>query len=585
MSEPAPTCASGGITPLRLAVCGAEEAGTSALAGRLSAAIAQRPVIVSALPGPEPHLSPLELAGCDLAILLVELADGFTDEVRRRAVIASTVGVRHLLLVANNLDLTGWDLQTFEAAASAFQSLVARLPHESALAIPISVLTGDNIEGPSPATSWYQGPALIPYLTGLDPDPDRATRPLRLPIAAVTRPGPDRRHYNGSILSGTLRRGQEVQVATSQARSMVEEIIIDGEVRETASAGDTVAVGLATHIDVSSGNMLVSPAQPPLLAEQLAAHVLWLGDEPMLPGRDYTIKLAGGEITGSVTGVKHRLNIGTLHHDAARTLHRGEIGSCTIATSGPMAIDSFEADPNAGRVVLADRVTGSPIAVGTIDFALRRGQNIHVQRLIVSKRVRADIKNQTPCILWFTGLSGAGKSTIANLVESQLAERGFHTYMLDGDNVRHGLNKDLGFTAADRVENIRRVGEVAKLFVDAGLIVLCSFISPFRAERETVRSLVGESEFIEVYVSAPLEVCEERDPKGLYAKSRAGRLPNFTGIDSPYETPENPALVLDTAQTPADALAQQVVDLLQQRAIVAPAARQMAPFARMVGGD
>lgn len=572
-------------TLLRMAVCGPEEAGTSALAGRIEAALTGRPRVVSALPGSVTPEATLALSRCDLAILLVDAASGFTAETRKQAVIAASVGVRHLLLVTNNVALTGWNLQAFETAAAELRSLAAELQLASALTIPVSVLTGDNVEAASAATSWYQGPALLPYLAELDPDPQRAGRPLRLPISSVTRPGPDRRHYNGIVASGTLRRGQEVLVATSEARSSVESILVEGVERESASGGDSVAVELNSHVDVSSGDMLVSPAQPPLVAEQLAAHIVWIGDEPLLPGRDYTIRLAGREMTASVTGVKHRLNIETLHHDVARTLHRGEIGACTIAISGPMAIDSFEADPHTGRVLFTDRVTGAPIAAGTIDFALRRGQNIHVQRLIVSKSVRAEIKHQVPCILWFTGLSGAGKSTIANLVESELAARGFHTYMLDGDNVRHGLNKDLGFTAADRVENIRRVGEVAKLFVDAGLIVLCSFISPFRAERETVRSLVNEAEFLEIFVSAPLEVCEGRDPKGLYAKSRAGRLPNFTGIDSPYEPPENPDLVLDTAANPADALARQVAELLEQRGIVAAAAGQMTAFSRTAGRD
>lgn len=574
-----------GVTqaPVRLAVCGPEEAGTSALAGRIESALTRQACRVSALPGPCTAQATLALASCDIAVLLVDAEIGFTPETRKQTVLASTVGIRHFILVTNNLSLNGWNLQAFEAAAAEFRALAAELESASALTVPVSILTGDNVEGASAATSWYQGPALIPYLAQLQPDPKRAKRALRLPIVSVTRPGPDVRHYNGTIASGTLRCGHEVQVATSDARSTVKNILVDGQERETATGGETVAVELASHIDLSSGDMLVSPAQPPVLAEQLAAHIVWLGGEPLLPGRDYTLKLASRDMTASVTGVKHRLNVETLHHDVARSLHRGEIGACSIAISGPMAIDSFEDDPQTGRVLLADRLTGQPIAAGTIDFALRRGQNIHVQRLIVSKAVRAESKGQVPCILWFTGLSGAGKSTIANLVESELVSRGFHTYMLDGDNVRHGLNKDLGFTAADRVENIRRVGEVAKLFVDAGMIVLCSFISPFRAERATVRSLVGEGEFLEIFVNAPLEICEGRDPKGLYAKSRAGRLPNFTGIDSPYEEPEHPDLVLEAGSSPADVLAQQVAELLERRGIVAPTAGESTPFQRTAG--
>ncbi|HEX9881532.1 MAG TPA: adenylyl-sulfate kinase, partial [Hyphomicrobium sp.] len=345
--------------------------------------------------------------------------------------------------------------------------------------------------------------------------------------------------------------------------------LVDGSEREEARAGDAVAVALSSHIDVASGDMLNNPEHRPQVSEQFAAHLAWLAKEPLLPGRDHSLKLGTRTVTASVTAVKYRLDVDTLRHDAARTLAQNELGACTIAAAAPLAVDDFADFPQSGRFVLYERHSDAILAAGTIDFALRRGVNVHLQPLTVSKSVRASLKAQAPCVIWFTGLSGAGKSTIANLVEGALAARGFHTYLLDGDNVRHGLNKDLGFTAADRVENVRRVGEVAKLFVDAGLIVLCSFISPFRAERAAVRELVGEAEFIEIYVRAPLDVCESRDPKGLYAKSRAGRLPNFTGIDSPYETPDKPDLVLDAAATAADELARHVTALLESREIVA----------------
>jgi adenylyl-sulfate kinase len=329
---------------------------------------------------------------------------------------------------------------------------------------------------------------------------------------------------------------------------------------------------LVAHLDALAADLRAASGrieETTQLTEQFAAHVACIADEELLPGRDYKLKLAGRELTASVTAIKYRLDVDSLHRLPARTLGRGEIGVCTIATQAPVALASDDDVPGAGRFIISDMHSDTPIAVGTVDFALRRGMNVHWQPLTITKELRASLKQQRPCVIWLTGLSGSGKSTLANLVEGWLALRGCHTYLLDGDNVRHGLNKDLGFTAVDRVENIRRVGEVARLFVDAGVIVLCSFISPFRAEREAVRSLLDNGEFIEVHVTAPLEVCEARDPKGLYAKSRAGQLPNFTGIDSPYEAPENADLVLDTTTAPAPELAHRIVSLLQARGIVA----------------
>jgi bifunctional enzyme CysN/CysC len=373
----------------------------------------------------------------------------------------------------------------------------------------------------------------------------------------------------GTIASGQLHRGDGVQVAVSGVTSAVERIFVDNVERELAIAGESVGLELSSHIDVGRGEVLVHPAQRPHIADQFAAQLLCVSAEALLPGRDYTMKMAAKEVTATVTAVKHRLDFETLRQEAARTLQQGDVGACTIATAAPLALDTFAEVPHTSKFALYDRYSDALIAAGTVEFALRRGENIHTQPLSVSKQKRALLKAQKPCILWFTGLSGAGKSTIANLVEGQLARRGAHTYLLDGDNVRHGLNKNLGFTAADRVENIRRVGEVAKLFVDAGLIVLCSFISPFRAERAAVRGLVEPKEFIEIFVHAPLAECERRDPKGLYAKSRAGALPNFTGIDSPYEDPANPDIVLDTSSAAAADLATPVIALLEARGSIA----------------
>lgn len=514
-----------------------------------------------------------DVAGNDVLIIVADVANGLTQQIKNLVSTACTIGTRHLVLAANKLDLAAWDGTSFDTMAQAFGALAARFDVDSATAIPISALLGDNVATRSENTPWYDGPPLLAWLGPLAPEAANVTRPLRLPIVSVARPDPDRRLYTGTIASGTLKRGDTVQVAVSGMESVVDQLVVDGEEREQAVAGETVGVGLADHVDVGSGDMLVHPNARPQVAEQFSAHLAWMADEPLLPGRDYTLRIGTREIPASITAVKHRMNAETLHHDAVRTLRRNEIGACQIAAASPLAVDDFADFPQTGRFTLHDRYFGDIIAAGTVDFALRRGMNVHLQQLTVSKSLRAGLKQQGPCILWFTGLSGAGKSTIANLVEGRLAEAGHHTYLLDGDNVRHGLNKGLGFTAADRVENIRRVGEVAKLFVDAGLIVLCSFISPFRAERAGVRGLVEPAEFLEVFVKAPLDVCELRDPKGLYAKSRSGRLPNFTGIDSPYEEPEAPDLVLETTSAPADVLAQQVIALLESRRLIGPVRR------------
>ena len=505
----------------------------------------------------------------DVCVIVVDAAQGLSATARRYAAIARTVGIRHLVLVVNKLDLVGWNSVAYDTAAEALRDFAGKFDFATALAIPTSALLGDNVAQRSARTPWYQGPTLKAHLDGIDVDPGGDMRPLRMPISSVSRPHRDRRLYSGVIASGRLKRGDAVQVATSGVISVVDHILVDGVSRQEARAGDQAAVGLVDHVDLGSGDMLAHAGQRPQLAEQFAAHLAWMADEPLLPGREYRLTLASQELTASVTAVKYRIDVDTLRREAARTLDSGEIGACTFATAAPLAVDDFSEFPQTGRFVLNDRYTDAVIAAGTVDFALRRGMNIHLQALSVSKNLRASIKGQRSCIVWFTGLSGAGKSTIANLVERSLAADSRHTYLLDGDNIRHALNKDLGFTAADRVENIRRVGEVARLFVDAGTIVLCSFISPFRAERASIRSLVDPAEFIEVYVKAPLDVCESRDPKGLYAKCRAGRLPNFTGIDSPYEAPEAPDLVLDTTSAPAEELAQRVAALLQSRGIIA----------------
>jgi bifunctional enzyme CysN/CysC len=513
----------------------------------------------------------LEPPAADLAIVVVDAGAGATAETRRHVAIARAVGARHIVLAVDGLGRVGWDHARFDAIADDFVALAAGFDFASALAIPLSSTAGDNIAAPS-GKSRYKGPTLLAHLERVPIDPMRTERPLRLPIASVSRHNPDHRRFFGTIASGTLRRGDTVQVASSGVTSTIAHIFIEGIERDKAEAGETISISVSTHIDLDSGDVLAHSEHAPQIADQFAAHLTWIAEEPLFPSRDYLLRMNGREVSATVTSVKHRLDVETLRHQPARVLQRGDVGACTIATAAPLALDAFADLPQTARFALYDRYSHALIAAGTVDFALRRGVNVHLQPLAVSKMRRAALKGQAPCVLWFTGLSGAGKSTIANLVEGQLTLRGSHTYLLDGDNVRHGLNKNLGFTAADRVENIRRVGEVAKLFVDAGLLVLCSFISPFRAERAAVRDLVGPEEFIEIFVRAPLDVCERRDPKGLYAKSRAGELPNFTGIDSPYEAPESPDLVLDTTSAAAPELARRVVDLLETRRLIAASA-------------
>lgn len=530
-------------------------------------ATAQRAFAVADTPGHEANIrnAAVDASTAELAVIVVDARHGLSSRTRRHALVARTVGVRHMVLAVNKLDRVGWDQIVFDAIAKNFDDFTQSLDIASLIAIPLSALNGDNVTMASNNAPWYSGPTLLAYLEAIDVDSEQAQGALRLPIQSVLEPGSDSRLYAGTIAGGTLRRGETVQAAISKAISTIDHIYVAGSERDSASVGDAVSVALREPIDVGRGDILAPPHAGPEVSEQFEAHLVWMGEQPLLPGRDYLLQIATQSVSASVTAVRYRIDADTQHRDPVHTLALNEIGVCDIATAAPVAFDSFASHPRTGCFILIDRYSNATVGAGTIDFALRRGKNVTVQPLTVAKGTRAAIKAQRPCILWFTGLSGAGKSTIANLVESKLAALDRHAYILDGDNIRHGLNKNLGFTNADRVENIRRVGEVAKLFVDAGLIVLCSFISPFRAERVGVRELIEPGEFIEIFVNAPLAVCEARDPKGLYAKSRAGQLPNFTGIDSPYEMPDNPDLVLMTDETSPDELAQRVIDLLVAR--------------------
>jgi bifunctional enzyme CysN/CysC len=531
---------------------------------------ARRAFVVADTPGHESYTrnTASGASNADLAIILVDARRGLLPQTRRHAVIAHLVGVRHFVLAVNKLDLMNWDRAVYDGIVTGFRDFAGPLNLASLVAIPLSALNGDNVSSPSTHTPWYDGPTLLRHLEAIDVEADRSGTPVRILVQTVLRPDRDSRLYAGSIVAGILRNGDPVQVMPSGVAATVNRIVVAGENRELAGAGTSVAVGLDRHIDVTRGDTLVAPERRPQVSDQFEAHLVWMSEQPLLPGREYMLKVGVRSVSASITGVKYRLDIETLRHEPAHTLALNEIGICDVATATPVALDTFAEIPQTGCFILIDRYSNATVAAGTVDFALRRGMNIRAQALAVSKAARGAIKAQRPCVLWFTGLSGAGKSTVANLVEAKLAARKRHTYMLDGDNVRHGLNKDIGFTDADRVENIRRVGEVAKLFVDAGLIVLCSFISPFRAERTAVRQILEPGEFIEIFVSAPLAVCETRDPKGLYAKARRGALPSFTGIDSPYEPPENPDLVLDSTSAGPDELATRVVELLVARGMI-----------------
>ena len=501
----------------------------------------------------------------DLAILLVDARAGLLTQTRRHAYIASLLGIRHVVLAVNKIDLVDYSEARFGEIGEALAAFAAPLNFKSVVAIPMSARHGDNVITSSARTPWYRGPALLGHLETVDVEDRPAGASFRLPVQWVNRPDASFRGYTGTIVAGEVRPGDAVVVARTGQRASVARIVsMDGD-RTSASAGDAVTLTADQEIDISRGDVLSAPENRPDVSDQIAAHVIWMSDEPLLPGRSYLLKSGARTVGAAVSELKHQVDIDdTFKPLAAKTLELNDIGLCNLALSEPIAFDPYDDNRAMGSFILIDRFTNATVAAGMIRFGLRRATNIHWQALDVNKGVRAGAKGQRPVILWFTGLSGAGKSTVANLVEKKLHLLGRHTYLLDGDNVRHGLNRDLGFTDADRVENIRRVGETAKLFLDAGLIVLVSFISPFRSERDMARELVGADEFLEVYVDAPIAVAEARDPKGLYRKARAGEIRNFTGIDSPYEPPLKADLVLDTTVESAENLADRVIDRLRR---------------------
>ncbi|BAD58239.1 sulfate adenylyltransferase subunit CysN [Nocardia farcinica] len=525
----------------------------------------KRKFIVADTPGHEQYTRNMVTGAstADAAVILVDARKGLLTQTRRHSFLVSLLGIRHIVLAVNKLDLVGYSQERFDKIAADYREFAAGVGLTEVTCIPISALRGDNITQHSAETAWYTGPTLVEHLESIPVDEtDRGA--LRLPVQWVNRPDLDFRGYSGQIVGGTVRPGDRVRVLPSGRESTVDRVVTaDGDL-DSAVTGQSVTVVLADDIDVSRGDVLAAAARPPQVADQFEANLVWMSEQPMLPGRAYELKLATAGAVAQVARPKYTINVNTLEHTAARSLSLNEIGVCDLHLDRQITFDPYTANRDMGGFILIDRLTRDTVAAGMLKFALRRAGNIHWQHVDIDKHVRARAKGQQPAVVWFTGLSGAGKSTVANLVEKRLHEQGYHTYLLDGDNVRHGLNADLGFTDADRVENIRRVVEVARLLADAGLIVLTSFIAPFRAERQLARERIGAEYFLEVHVDAPLEVVESRDSKGLYAKARRGELVNFTGIDSPYEVPESPDLRLDSSGAqPPEALAEQVIERLR----------------------
>ena len=526
----------------------------------------RRRFIVADTPGHEQYTRNMATGAstADLAVLLVDARRGILKQTRRHAYIVSLLGIRHVVLAVNKIDLVGFDEDRFQDIVRDFTEFAAMFNFDSVVAIPLSAKAGDNVISPSERTPWYRGPSLLQHLEEVVVEQDGSHVPFRFPVQWVNRPDPHFRGYAGTIAGGSVGQGDEVVVArTGQTARIARIVTMDGDL-PTAEAGRAVTLTLDRELDASRGDVLALPGRRPEVSDQIAAHLIWLGEEELLPGRSYLLKAGARTVGAAVSELKHQVDIETFVPLAAKTLTLNDIGLCNLALSEPIAFDLYDENRLTGSFILIDRFTNATVAAGMIRFGLRRATNIQWQALDIDKRGRADAKGQRPVILWFTGLSGAGKSTIANLVEKKLHVMGRHTYLLDGDNVRHGLNRDLGFTDADRVENIRRVGEAAKLFVDAGLIVLVSFISPFRSERDMARELVAADEFIEVYVDAPLAIVEGRDPKGLYKKARAGEIAHFTGISSPYEPPLNPDIHLETSTADPNDLADRVVERLRR---------------------
>lgn len=524
----------------------------------------KRKFVVADTPGHEQYTRNMATgaSNCDLAVILVDARKGILTQTRRHSFINSLIGVRHVVLAVNKMDLMDYRQDVFDKIVEDYNAFAQSFEFESVIAVPLSARFGDNVVEKGPNMDWYDGPTLLGYLENVDVESSALSLPFRFPVQWVNRPNLDFRGFSGTVASGFARVGDELVVAKSGKTSKIKSIVTMDSEQSDTEAGEAVTITLEDEIDISRGDLLASSKSRPLVTDQISAHLIWMDSTHMLMGRPYIIKMGAQQVQATVTAIKHKVDVNSFAESAAKTLELNEIGFCNLSFAEPLAMDVYEENRETGAFILIDRFSNQTVAAGLVWHGLRRADNIHWQAVDVNKEARAALKQQTPKVLWFTGLSGSGKSTIANLVEKKLHARGRHTYLLDGDNVRHGLNRDLGFTDVDRVENIRRIGEVSKLMADAGLIVMTAFISPYKAERHMVREMLDEAEFIEIYVDTPLETCEERDVKGLYAKARTGAIKNFTGIDAPYEAPENPEIYVNTVEMTADEAAEKIIDYL-----------------------
>ncbi|WFU22127.1 sulfate adenylyltransferase subunit CysN [Bradyrhizobium sp. CB1717] len=524
----------------------------------------RRSFIVADTPGHEQYTRNMATGAstADLAILLIDARKGVLPQTRRHSLICSLLGIRHVVLAVNKIDLISYQSDIFGRIVDEYRTFAEELGFSSIAPIPISARHGDNVTKVSDNTPWFRGPSLLDYIETIDVSGDTIESPFRFPVQWVNRPHLDFRGYAGTVASGTINAGDPIAVANSGRLSRVKELLTAEGAQTSAQAGDAITITLADELDIARGDLLISPDSPPEVSDQFAAHVIWMSDQQLMPGRSYLARIGTRTTPVTITGIKYKIDVNTREHLAARTLGLNDIAFCNLSTDTPVAFDPYGQNRKTGSFIVIDRLTNHTLGAGMIAFGLRRATNVHWQATLIGRSERAEQKHQKPAIIWFTGLSGAGKSTIANIVERRLHAGGHHTMMLDGDNLRHGLSRDLGFTEADRVENIRRAGEAAKLLVDAGLIVLCSFISPYRAERDMVRRLVPNGEFIEIFVDTPIDECARRDPKGLYAKAKAGKIKNFTGFDAPYEPPTAPEIHLQTIGQQPEELANQIVKKL-----------------------
>ena len=530
----------------------------------------KRKFIVADTPGHEQYTRNMVTGAstADLAVILNDARKGVLTQTRRHSHVVALLGIRRVVLAINKIDLVDYSSEVFERIERDYREFARRIGLDDVTCIPISAIHGDNVVRRADATRWYRGPTLLEHLETVPVGEDLAARPFRMLVQWVNRPSQDFRGFAGVVVSGGVRVGEAVRILPSGRPSTVARVLVGDTDAQAAVAGQSITLTLTDEIDISRGDVLAAPDAAPPVADQFEATVVWMHEQPLLQGRSYLMKIGTKTVPATVSPIKYKLNVDTLEHVAARTLELNDIGVCALELAQPVVFEPYADSRDLGGFILIDRVSNATVGAGLLRFALRRSQNVHWQALDVDKVARAGLKGQKPCVIWFTGLSGAGKSTIANLVEKRLLALGRHTYLLDGDNVRHGLNKDLGFTDADRVENIRRVAEVARLMVDAGLIVLVSFISPFRSERRMARELLGEGEFLEVFVDTPLDVAEGRDPKGLYKKARRGELRNFTGVDSPYEMPEHPDVRVDTTRLSAEDAAGVILERLGRTGVI-----------------